>query len=68
MGELLCASDLTLMHVTVRGLSNKFFRWKEDFENKVLNVDLGKTKMMVSGSNTKDGFLRVRLSHVVSAA
>ena len=37
------------------GHRNKFFKWKEAFESKGLRVDLGKTKVMVSGSITKNG-------------
>ena len=32
-----------------------FLKWKEAFESKGLKVNLGKTKVMVSGSITKDG-------------
>ena len=36
-------------------LRNKFLKWKEAFECLGLKVNLGKTKVMVSGSITKDG-------------
>ena len=34
---------------------NKFRKWMEAFESKGLKANLGKTKVMVSGSITKDG-------------
>ena len=34
---------------------SKFLKCKEAFESKGLKVRLGKTKVMVSGGNTKDG-------------
>ena len=41
---------------TIKGLRNKFLKWKEVFENMGLKVDLGKTKLMVSGlSNSMFG-------------
>ena len=46
------------MNETIDGLRNKFFEWKEAFESKGLKVSLGKTKVMVSGSITKDGMSR----------
>ena len=48
--ELLYADDLVLMSETMEGLRNTFLEWKEASESMRLNVDLGKTKVMVSGS------------------
>ena len=55
LGELLYADDLVLMSETIEGLKNKFLKWKEAFESKGLKVNLGKTKVMVSGGIIKDG-------------
>ena len=55
LSELLHADDLVLMSETIKGLRNKFLKWKEAFESKSLKVKLGKTKVMVSSGITKDG-------------
>ena len=52
--ELLYADDLFLMIQTIKRLRNKFLKWKKVFESKGLKVNLGKTKVMISGSITKD--------------
>ena len=49
MNEMLYADDLVLMSETMEGLRDRFWRWKEAFESKGLKVNLGKTKVMVSG-------------------
>ena len=54
LSELLYAEALVLMSETIEGLSDRFIKWKEAFESKGLNVNLGKTKVMVSGGITKD--------------
>ena len=54
LNELLYADDIVLMSETIKGLRNKFIKWKEAFENKCLKVNLEKTKIMVSGLITKD--------------
>ena len=56
------------MSETIKGLRNKFIKWKEAFDSKRLKVNLGKTKVMVSGSNIRDACLKVKLIHVGSAA
>ena len=43
------ADDLILMSETMEGLREKFWKWKEAFESKGLKVNLGKTKVVVSG-------------------
>ena len=53
--KLLYADDLVLMSKKIEGLRNKFIKWKEAFESNGLKVNLEKTKVMVSGSFTKDG-------------
>ena len=40
---------------TIKGLRNKFLKWKEAFESKGLYVNLGETKVMVSVGISKDG-------------
>ena len=55
LGELLNADELVLISERIKGLRNKFLKWKEAFECKGLKVNLGKTKVMVSDGITKDG-------------
>ena len=59
--ELLYADDLFLMSETIVGLWDKFLKWKEVFESKWLEVSLGETKAMVSGSMTMDGLSKSKL-------
>ena len=47
LSELPYADDLVLMSETIEGLRNKFIKWNEAFESKGLEVNLGKTKVMV---------------------
>ena len=49
------ADDLVLMTETIVGLRNKLIKWKVAFESKDFKVDIGKTKVMVSGGITNDG-------------
>ena len=48
--EILYADDLVLTSESLEELQEKFRKWKEAFESKGMKVNLGKTKMMVSGS------------------
>ena len=48
ISELLYADDLILMNETIEGIWNKFLKWKESFESKVLKVNIWKTEAMVS--------------------
>ena len=50
MSEMLYVGDLVLTIETMKGLREKFWKWKEAFESKGLKVNLGKTKMVVSGA------------------
>ena len=50
MSEMLYADDLVLTSKTMEGLNEKFWKWKEAFESKGLKVNLGKTKVVVSGA------------------
>ena len=49
MREMLYADDLVLVSNTMEGLRGKFCTWSEAFESKGLKVNLGKTKVMMSG-------------------
>ena len=49
------------MSETIKGLRNKFMKWKEAFESKGLKVNLGKTKVTVSGGITKDGMSKCKV-------
>ena len=55
LSELLYADDLVLMSEIIDGLMNKFIKWKDAFGSKGLKVNVGKTKLMVCGSITRDG-------------
>ena len=52
LSELLYADDLILIIEKIKGLWNKFLKWKVVFESKGLKVNFGKTK--VCGGITKD--------------
>ena len=47
--EILYADDLVLMAESMEELQSKFDRWKSAIEKKGLKVNMGKTKVMVSG-------------------
>ena len=53
--DLLNADGLVLMSEKIKGLRNKFLKWKEAFESKDLKVNHEKSKVMVSSGTTKDG-------------
>ena len=55
LSELLYADHLALMSEAIKGLMDKFLKWNDAFERKGLRVNLGKTKVMVRSSITKDG-------------
>ena len=61
LSELLYADDLVLMNETIKRLRNKFLKWMEVFESIGLKVNLGKTKVMVSGSFTNDGLSKSKV-------
>ena len=50
-----------MMSETIEGLSNKFLKCNEDFESNDLNVNLEKTKAMVSGGITKEGTYKSKI-------
>ena len=53
MREMLYMDDLILTSKTTEGLKEKFWKWKEEFKSKALKVNLGKTKVAVSGAEGK---------------
>ena len=55
------------MSDSFEGLRNKILKWKEAFDSMGLEVNLGKTKVMVSNGITMVACLRVKLIHVESA-
>ena len=61
LSELVYAGDLVPMSETIKGLRNKFLKWKEAFESKGLKINLGKTKVMVSSSIKKDGMSKSKV-------
>ena len=50
MSQMLYADDLVLTSETMEELREKFWKWKEAFESKGPKVNLGKTKVVVSGA------------------
>ena len=53
MYEILYADDLVIVSETMEELREKFKKWKEALERKGMKINLGKTKVMVSGSEGK---------------
>ena len=64
--ELLYADDLVISAETKEGLKMKLNKWKTEMEAKGLRVNIGKTKIMVSGVNLQTLKDRVN-THAVSA-
>ena len=62
MLEMFYADDLILTSEMMEGLREKFWKWKEAFERKRLNVNIGKTKVVVSGAEAE---VTVSKIHVV---
>ena len=50
LNEILYADDLVLMSESLENLRERFQRWRRALEGKGLKVNVGKTKMMVSGT------------------
>ena len=50
MREMLYADDLVLTGEMMGELREKFWKWKEAFESEGLKVNLGKTKVVVTGA------------------
>ena len=48
--EMSYTDDLVLTSKTMEGLREKFWKWKLAFQSKGLKVNLGKTKVVVSGA------------------
>ena len=68
LSELLYADDFVLICEAVEGLRNMLLKWKDVSESQGLKVNLGITKVMVSGGITKDGLSKSIVIHVWSAA
>ena len=49
MKQILYADDLVVMGETMEDLRENFDEWREAFESKGMRVNLGKTKLMVTG-------------------
>ena len=47
--EILYVDDLVLMSESLEDLRERFQKWRSALEDKGLKVNVGKTKMMVSG-------------------
>ena len=56
------------MSETIDAMRNKFIKWKEVFESKLLKVNLGKTRVIVCGAITKDEVKRVDIKFSVDFA
>ena len=50
ISEMLYADDVVLMSETMKRLREKFWKWKKAFESEGLKVNLGRTKVVVSGT------------------
>ena len=50
LNEILYANDLVLMSKSLEDLRERLQRWRSVLEGKGLKVNVGKTKMMVSGT------------------
>ena len=48
-----------LMSEIIKGLGNKFLKWKEALESKCLKVNNGKTKVTVCSASQRMGCLKV---------
>ena len=59
MNKMLHANDMVLINNIIEHLRKKFSKWKKTFESKGLNINLTKTKVIVSGS--KDEVLRSKV-------
>ena len=59
LNQLLCIEDLVLMSETIEGLRDKFLNWKEAFDSRGLNVNLGKSKVIASRGITHDGMSNI---------
>ena len=53
LNEILYADDLVLMSESLENLRERFQRWRSALEDMELKVNIGKTKMMVSGREGK---------------
>ena len=51
VNDLLHSGDLFLMSKTMEDLKEQFWNWEDALKSMGLKVSIGKTKVMVSGSN-----------------
>ena len=59
LNEILYADDLVLMSESLDDLRERFQRWRSALEDKGLKVNVGKTKMMVSGTEREIVFSKM---------
>ena len=50
-----------MMSETIEGLRDKLLKWKEAFDSKGLNDNLGKTKIMVNRCIMQDGLSKSKV-------
>ena len=71
LSVLLNADDLVLVSETIKGLRNKFLRWKDAFVSRGLKLNLGKPRFTVTWSvaaSQRMACLKVKLIHAEFAA
>ena len=61
MKQILYAGNLVLMGETMEEMRENFDEWKEVFESKGMRVNLGETKLRVSGMDEKRSTVRLIL-------
>ena len=59
LNEMFFADDLVLMTESLGNLRERFQRWRSAMEDKGLKVNVGKTKMMVSGTEGEIVFSKI---------
>ena len=59
LNEMFFVDDLVLMTESLGNLRERFQRWKSAMEDKGLKVNVGKSKMMVSGTEGEIVFSKI---------
>ena len=54
LSELLYTDNLVLMSEIIKKFRNKFIKWEDSFESKVLKANIGKTKVIASDGITNE--------------